>query len=106
MIYNSTMTDMNKKEVLQILREQYQDLSARFGVDSLTLFGSVARGEAGPGSDIDLLVEFSHPIGLFKFIELKQRLESILGCKVDLATPRSLKPYMKDKVLQEAVRVS
>ena len=49
------------------------------GVKSLAVFGSVARGEAGPDSDVDLLAEFARPFGLFKFVEGKERLKAILG---------------------------
>ncbi len=97
---------MKRDEVLRILREQRNDLTKRYSVASLSVFGSVARDEARPGSDVDLLVEFTQPVGLFRFIELQQRLESLLGCKVDLGTPRSLKPRIKEHVLQETVRVA
>ena len=66
----------------------------------------MARDEARLDSDVDILVEFSEPVGLFLFIELKQYLEEILGCKVDLGTPRSLKPYLKDRVMDEAIHVT
>lgn len=97
---------MKRKDVLRILREQQKELADRFNVTSLSLFGSVARDEARPDSDVDLLVEFSQPVGLFLFIELQQRLETLLGCKVDLGTPRSLKPRIKEHVLREAIRVA
>jgi len=97
---------MNRQEVLLKLQQQYEDLALHYGVTALFLFGSVARNEARPDSDVDLLVEFEQPIGLFKFIELQQQLESLLGCKVDLGTKRSLKPRIKDQVLQEAIRVA
>ncbi len=70
------------------------------------LFGSVARGETREDSDVDLLVEFSQPVGMFQFIEIQQWLESLLGCRVDLGTPRSLKSALKEKVLREAIRVA
>jgi hypothetical protein len=66
----------------------------------------VARDEARPGSDIDILVEFNQWIGLFHSIELQQHLEDILGCKVDLGSPRSLKLYLKEQVMQEAILVT
>lgn len=97
---------VRRADVVRILSEQRRDLQDRFGVLSLTLFGSVARDEARHDSDIDLLVEFRHPVGLFHFIGLQQELERLLGCKVDLGTPRSLKPRIKDRVLQETVRVA
>ncbi len=97
---------MKRAEVIRILRERRAELHDGFGVKSLALFGSVARDEARPGSDVDLLVEFDHPVGLFVFIGLQQRLEALLGCKVDLGTPRSLKPRLKEAVLQEAIHVA
>ena len=53
-----------------------------------------------------MLVEFSEPVGPFRFIELQQRLEELLDCKVDLGTLRSLKPRIKDQVLQKVIRVA
>ncbi len=97
---------MKRKQAVTLLRKRKTELSERFHVASLTLFGSVARDEGGPDSDVDILVEFSQPVGLFHFIALKQHLEEILGCKVDLGTPRSLKPYLKDSVMREAIRVA
>ena len=97
---------MKKSEVIRILNGQRKELQERFNISSLSLFGSVARDEASADSDVDLLVEFSKPVGLFQFIELQQRLEELLDCKVDLGTTRSLKPRIKDQVLQEAIRVA
>jgi hypothetical protein len=97
---------MKKSEVISILKSHRKELEEHFNVSSLSLFGSVARDEASADSDVDLLVEFSRPVGLFQFIELQQRLEELLDCKVDLGTARSLKPRIKDQVLQEAVRVA
>ena len=78
----------------------------RFHVKSLAVFGSVARGEAHPGSDVDLLVEFAVPVGLFEFVRLRRFLEEILGARVDLVTPGSLKPQLRQAVLREAVRAA
>jgi uncharacterized protein len=97
---------LTREDVLRILHEQRQELADHYGVATLALFGSVARNEARPDSDVDLLVEFIQPVGLFHFIELQQQLEALLGCKVDLGTPRSLKMQIKDHVLQEAILVT
>ena len=97
---------MKRSDVLRILHEKRGELSEKYGVKSLALFGSVARDEARPDSDVDLLVEFDRPVGLFAFIGLQQFLENLLGSKVDLGTLRSLKPRLKDSVLQEAIHVS
>jgi predicted nucleotidyltransferase len=107
-MYNKQQEDfqMKRSQAVHLLRQQRKELSEHYYVKSLSLFGSVARDDARPDSDIDILVEFSQPVGLFHFIELKQRLEDILGCKVDIGTLRSLKPYIKEQVLQEAIRVT
>jgi uncharacterized protein len=97
---------LTREDVLRILQEQRQELADQFGIAYLALFGSVARNEARQDSDVDLLVEFIQPVGLFQFIDLQQRLETLLGCKVDLGTPRSLKLHIKDSVLREAIRVT
>lgn len=77
------------------------------GVVSLKVFGSVARGQSHPQSDVDLLVEFDgRPIGLFEFIALKHFLEKSLNVKVDLVTPRALKKQLKEQIQKEAIRVA
>ena len=96
---------MRQKEVVQTLAEHRQELK-RLGVRSLMLFGSVARGEARPESDIDLLVEFEKPATFDRYMELKFFLEELLGRPVDLVTPRALKPRLRRRVEREAVRVA
>lgn len=96
---------MKRDEVLSALKHN-NILAEQFGIKSLYLFGSTARDEARPDSDVDLLVEFNRPLGLFEFIELQQRLESILGCKVDLGTKRSLKQRIKEDVMRKAILVT
>lgn len=96
---------MDSKVVSARLGEHRADLE-RLGVKSLALFGSAARGEARPDSDVDLLVEFSRPVGLFEFIRLQHVLEEIMGCKVDLGTPDSLRACIKVNILKEAVDVT
>ena len=94
-----------REEILQVLSRRQADLD-RLGVKSLALFGSTVRGEAREDSDIDLLVEFDRPVGLFEFMDVKQYLEDVLGCRVDLGTPDSLKPRLRESVLAEAVYVA
>lgn len=95
---------MTREEIVRLLRDHQADLR-RLGVRSLAIFGSAARNEAGPGSDVDLLVEFDRPVGLFRFLDLKEFLEGLLGCRVDLGTPDSLHPRIRARVLQEAIHV-
>ncbi len=73
---------------------------------SLDLFGSVARGEARPDSDVDLLVEFERPIGLFHFFRVQRRLEEILGNRVDLVMRDAVKQRLRDRILAEAVHAT
>ncbi len=94
---------MRQQEALSIL-VTHQTRLKEFGVKSLMLFGSVARDEARPESDVDLLVEFDRPVGLFTFLRLKRYLEEILGRSVDLGTPDSLRPYLQEPVSREAIR--
>ena len=96
---------MKLTEALNIISQHQGDL-ARFKVKSLAIFGSVARDEARSESDIDLLVEFSVPVGMFEFLDLKEYLESILKVKVDLATEPALKKQMKAQILKEAIRAA
>lgn len=96
---------MQRDETLAILGAHRDELRSR-GVKSLAIFGSVARDEARPDSDVDVLVEIERPMGLFGFLGIQEYLEQILGCEVDLGTPESLKPAVRDRVLQEAVRVA
>jgi hypothetical protein len=93
---------MKGNEVITLLRQHRADIE-RFGVKSLALFGSSARAEARAGSDVDLLVEFTQPVGLFKFLDLKAYLEALLGREVDLVTPEALKPALRHTILAEAV---
>jgi len=81
-------------------------MTKQFGVKSLSLFGSVARNEATATSDVDLLVEFSRPVGYFGLFALQDYLEKLLSCSVDLGTPDSLKPYIKEQVMGELIRVT
>jgi hypothetical protein len=96
---------MKRNEVVRILTEHQKELSEKYGVKSLALFGSVARDEANPKSDVDVLVEFDRSVGLFGLFALQDYLEALLGCPVDLGTPDSLKPRLRTKVLAECVYV-
>ncbi|MBM4284401.1 MAG: nucleotidyltransferase family protein [Deltaproteobacteria bacterium] len=95
------MTSAARENPLEILGQHREELRLA-GVKSLKIFGSAARGEAGPDSDIDLLVEFSRPVGLFAFLRLRRRLAELLGRRVDLVTPQALKPQLRRRILDEA----
>jgi hypothetical protein len=88
------------------LRQKNAELTKKFGVKSLSLFGSIARDEATSASDVDLLVEFNRPVGYFGLFVLQDYLEDLLGCPVDLGTPDSLKPYIRDRIMGNLIHVT
>jgi uncharacterized protein len=96
---------MDLNSVFLILKAHQADLNQR-GVKSLAVFGSVARGDATESSDLDVLVEFDRPVGLFEFIRLKYYLEELTGQRVDLVTPDALRPALREAILGEAVYVT
>jgi len=100
--YNRRMTSDQVRHRLSEARAELAGL----GVRSLDLFGSVARGEAGADSDVDLLVEFDRPVGLFHFFRVQWRLEEILGCRVDLVMRDAVKRQLRDRIFAEAVRTT
>ena len=96
---------LSRDRAIQLLREHMDELRA-LGVESLSIFGSVARDEAGVESDVDVLMEHRPGISLFDYAGIQIRLAEILGRPVDLATPDALKPRIRDRVLSEAVRAA
>ena len=97
---------MQQDVVLQILKQKNAEMTKQFGVKTLSIFGSVARNEATFTSDVDLLVEFNRPVGYFGLFALQDYLEKLLGCPVDLGTPDSLKPRIREHVMGELIRVT
>ena len=88
--------------VLAILRAHHVELS-ELGVGSIAVFGSVARGEAGPDSDVDLLVEFSRPMDLFLLADIQDALSTWLGRRADVVPKDGVLPRIRARVLREAV---
>jgi predicted nucleotidyltransferase len=97
---------MKRDNVIKILTDHRETLLNEFSVESMSLFGSTARDEAVETSDVDLLVEFNSPVGMFGLIRLRRYLESILGCQVDLGTAGSLKPRLRARILAEKFHVA
>jgi predicted nucleotidyltransferase len=94
-----------KEEIIEILEMELPYLRSRFKVAKLGLFGSYARNEQTPNSDVDILVEFEETIDLLEFVALRDYLSQKLGLKVDLATPKCLKPLIKPIIMREVVYV-
>jgi predicted nucleotidyltransferase len=97
---------MARDELLNMLRCALPQLMARYGVLHLDLFGSFARGEAGPESDVDFLVTYLDEPTFDSYMGLKEELESLLNRRVDLVTLHGLKARIRDSVLAELHRVA
>ncbi|MBD2595924.1 DNA polymerase subunit beta [Nostoc sp. MBR 210] len=94
---------MGIDEILKAYREEILQIAAKYGAYNVRVFGSVARGEARPDSDVDFLVELEPQRTLLDQIALMQSLEELLGRKVDVTETETLHELIKDKVLREAV---
>ena len=94
---------MGIEEILRDKREEILRIAARHGVTSIRVFGSVARGEAGPDSDVDFLIEADGKVSPWFPGGLIADLQDLLGRRVDVVEPCALRPYIKPHVLGEAV---
>lgn len=92
---------MKINQIKDALQKNMSILKNQYGVETIGIFGSVSRGDEKKESDIDILVEFSEPLGFFKFVELEEFLSQSIGRKVDLVTKKALKPVIKDEILRE-----
>lgn len=92
------------ESVLHILRDHESELRG-MGVSHAAVFGSVARGQAGSSSDIDVLVELdeSETIGLFQYARLKLHIQGLFDVPADVVNQRALKPLLRDNILRDAV---
>ena len=92
-----------KEEIVEILKQELPYLKKKFGVKTIGIFGSCAREEAKPESDIDILIEIERPMGFFTFLDIEEYLTKKLGMKVDLVTPDALKPLIKPHIMEDVV---
>jgi predicted nucleotidyltransferase len=95
----------SRESILRSLKTLKSEVAREYSVKTIGVFGSVARDEQTERSDIDLLVEFSQPVGFVTFMRLEQFLSDRLGKKVDLVTPDALKPVIRQDVLSEVIYV-
>jgi hypothetical protein len=95
---------MKKLDVLNLVQSHQQELR-RLGVKSLGLFGSVARDQATPQSDVDVLVELDESVGFFEFFQIKHYLEDLFQRPVDLGTTDALKEHLRRPILEEVIHV-
>jgi uncharacterized protein len=96
---------MDRERALSLLREHKPELARRFGVLDIALFGSTARGQARPDSDVDILVAFDGPATSKRYFGVQFYLEDLLGCAVDLVTVKALRPELRPFVEREAQHV-
>ena len=91
----------NLEEITEILKQHKAELSSEYGVAQIGIFGSYARRQQAEGSDIDILVDLEKPIGFVKFMKLEKRISLLIGAKVDLVTPKALKPFIGERIMRE-----
>lgn len=96
---------MKRRDTLQKLTELKPELARRFGVQRLALFGSIARDEAGPASDVDIIVAFDGPASSARYFGVQFLLEDVLGCPIDLVTEKAVRPELRPFIEKEAVNV-
>jgi predicted nucleotidyltransferase len=92
-------------EIKSVLHAHADELRGRYGITSLAVFGSVARGEAADGSDVDILAEVERPIGLIALVGAENYLTELVGMKVDLVLKRSVRSELRERIIGEAVAV-
>lgn len=91
-------------EAEKILKAHKKDLT-KLGANTMAIFGSVATNQSKNKSDIDILIEFDAKKGLFGFVHLKDYLEDLLNCEVDLVTKKGLHPALKERILSESRKI-
>jgi predicted nucleotidyltransferase len=91
------------EDIIAELRAALPDLRAAFPIRAMALFGSRARDDATPDSDLDVLVEFAQPVPLSSFLALEARLAAITGLRIDLVSAAALKPHIGARVRRDAV---
>ena len=94
---------MGIKELLESRRDEILDLAGIYGAKNIRVFGSAARGEGGPASDVDLLVDMEKGRNLLDLVGFWQDLEELLGCRVDVITDGGISPYLRERIYAEAI---
>ena len=94
---------MSIDELVALHRQDILAVAQRYGARNVRIFGSVARGEANPGSDVDFLVEMEPGRSLFDLGGMLYDLQQMLGIEVDVVTENGLRPRIREQVLSEAI---
>jgi len=95
------MATKTRKEIFDLLSQNFFQMRNDYGVEKMGVFGSFVRGEQRSESDVDILVEFSQPVGMIDFIRIENMLQNLLGIKVDLVTRNALKKNIGQRILNE-----
>lgn len=95
----------NVEAIKRTLSGHKAELRKKFKVKNIGVFGSYVRGEQKWSSDVDVLVEFEEPVGLFEFMKLENYLSDLLGVKVDLVSKKALKPHIGERILEEVIMI-
>ena len=95
----------NFEEIKEILKNQKPFLTEKYGVKEIGVFGSYVKGEQKDESDLDILIEFERSVGFFEFLDLEEYLGDITGIKVEIVTPKALKPKIGEHILREVVTI-
>jgi len=93
---------LNKQKIIRLINQNIEELKQRYPIKSIALYGSYARGEQDSSSDIDLLVDFTQPIGM-EIIDLTLDMEKILNSKVDIVTYNAIKNRLFKYIKNELV---
>ena len=93
------------QHIQSILKPHKAGLLQEYPIKRLGIFGSVVHGDARPDSDVDMLVELTKPIGMFRFLALEDALSRIVGSRIDLVTPGALKSIIRDDILRDTIYV-
>lgn len=93
---------MTLREMVETRKNDIGSLAARYGISNVRIFGSVARGDAHPGSDVDFLVDVPRDASLYDLSRFRRELSELLGVEVDVVSSRALLPRDQD-VLEEAI---
>lgn len=96
-------TTMRSRELIAAKRNEILQAAARYGARNVRVFGSIARGQVGPESDIDFLVDLEPSRSLLDHVGLKQDLEGLLGRPVDVVVEGGISPHLESRILAEAV---
>lgn len=93
------------KKIINTIKKHKKELSERYKIKEIGIFGSYVRGEEKKKSDVDILVEFEDVPDLFKFLEVERSLEGFLGLKVDLVRKKALKEELRNIILKEVINI-